>query len=165
MAERPTPSAESGFDHERRTVSPGQSSLTRQDSEQAYYDAIVSCNATLATTLSLEPLSIATALVAKGIIPENTEAETRNPFYTSLQKASILLAAVRSKVKTSPRSLHEFIKILSQQPWSRDAAEALHASFLSKLNGNLIMSINLCMNRWQVKCIVVEMIIPTVNNN
>ena len=121
MAERPTPITEGGF--ERQIM---------QDPEQAYYDAIVSCNDTLATTLSLEPLSIATALVAKGIIPENTEAETRNPFYTPLQKASILLAAVRSKVKTSPRSLHEFIKILSQQPWSRDAAEALQASFLSK---------------------------------
>ena len=134
MAERPTPITEGGF--ERQIMSSDQRhplhSPTLQDPEQAYYDAVVSCNDTLATTLSLEPLSIATALVAKGIIPENTEAETRNPFYTPLQKASILLAAVRSKVKTSPRSLHEFIKILSQQPWSRDAAEALHASFLSK---------------------------------
>jgi hypothetical protein len=129
--------------------------MARQlDPEQAYYDAIVSCNDKLATTLSLEPLSIATALVAKGIIPENTEAETRNPFYTPLQKASILLEAVRGKVKTSPRSLHEFIRILSQQPWSRDAAEALHAS-LSKLSRNNNLRINSggnCSNHSQYKC-------------
>ena len=128
MAERATPSTE-GF--ERQSVLPSQS-YQNLDPEQAYYDAIISCNDKLAATLSLEPLSIAIALVARGIISENTEAETRNPFYTPLQKASILLAAVRNKVKTSPRSRHEFIRILSQQPWARDAAEALHASFLSK---------------------------------
>ena len=133
--ERPAPTI--GGPEKGQTVTGTPSSLNREP-EQAYYDAIISCNDKLATTLSLEPLSIATALVARGIIPENTEAETRNPFYTPLQKASILLEAVRSKVKISPRSLHEFIGILSQQPWARDAAEALHASFLSRESKKLL---------------------------
>ena len=100
----------------------------------AYY-AIIACNDKLISTLSADPLSVATTLVARGFIPPNTEAEMRITSFTPNQKASILMEAIRNKVKTNPRRLHELMRVLQQHPWTGEIAEILHSSFLSKSHG------------------------------
>ena len=84
-------------------------------------------NDKLITALCADPLGIAGVLLAKGLIPEHTEAQMRQ-CSTPHEKATILVTTVRQRIKIAPKRFHEFLDILSEQEWTKDIKEILQSS-------------------------------------
>ena len=83
-------------------------------------------NDKLIIALSLDPQGIAEILLAKGLIPENTEAQMRQ-CSTPHEKAAILVTTVRQRIKIAPKRYNEFVDILSKHEWMKDIVELLHS--------------------------------------
>ena len=84
-------------------------------------------NDKLITALCADPLGIAGILLAKGLIPEHTEAQMRQSF-TPREKATILVTTIRQRIEIAPKRFHEFVSILSTQAWTKDIVEMLQSS-------------------------------------
>ena len=85
------------------------------------------CNDKLIAALSLDPQGIAGILLAKGLIPANTEAQVRQ-CSTSREKATILVTVIRQRIEVAPKRFHEFLNILSEIAWTKDILEVLQSS-------------------------------------
>ena len=83
-------------------------------------------NDKLITALSTDPLGIAGISLAKGLIPEHTEAQMHQRS-TPREKATILVTAIRQRIEISPKRFHEFLNILSEQAWTEDIVEVLQS--------------------------------------
>ena len=88
------------------------------------YKIMLHYNDKLVMALSADPVGIAGTLLAKGLIPENTEAQVQLSS-TPHEKARILVTAVRQRVRVSPRQFQDFIEVLSKKPWTKDIVEIL----------------------------------------
>ena len=82
-------------------------------------------NDKLITALSLDPQGISRILLAKGLIPEHTEAQMQQGSGISCEKAAILVTTVRQVIKMSPKRFHAFLDILAEQTLMKDIAEQL----------------------------------------
>ena len=82
-------------------------------------------NDKLITALSLDPQGISRILLAKGLIPEHTEAQMQQGSGTSCEKAAILVTTVRQVIKMSPKQFHAFLDILAEQALMKDIVEEL----------------------------------------
>ena len=82
-------------------------------------------NDKLVTALSLDPQGITRILLAKGLIPEHTEALMQQGSGTSCEKAAILVSTVRQVIKMSPKRFHAFLEILAEQTLMKDIVEEL----------------------------------------
>ena len=90
------------------------------------HQIMLCCNDKLITALSLDPQGIAEVLLAKGLIPENTEAQVRQ-CSTPRGKATILVTAIRQRIEVAPKRFQEFLDILSKQEWTKDIFEILQS--------------------------------------
>ena len=88
------------------------------------HQVMLRCNDKLITALSLDPQGIAEVLLAKGLIPENTEAQVRQ-YSTPREKATILVTTVRQRIEVAPKQFQELLDILSKQEWTKDILEIL----------------------------------------
>ena len=88
------------------------------------HQIMLRCNHKLITSLSADPQGIAGLLLAKGLIPENTEAQMRQ-CSTPHEKATILVTTVRQRIEIAPKRFQEFLEILAQQTWTKDITEVL----------------------------------------
>ena len=106
------------------------SSVSRSTSnlseDQWPHQIMLHCNDKLVTALSLDPESIAGVLLAKGLIPEITEAQMRQCF-TPYEKATILVSSVRQMIEIAPKRFQEFLDILSEQVWSKSIMNVLQS--------------------------------------
>ena len=107
--------------------SAGQSSSSSEEPHQV----MVCCNDKLITALSSDPQGIAGVLLAKGLIPENTEAQMRQ-CSTPREKATILVATVRQRIEVAPKRFQDFIDILSKQEWTKDIMKVLQSCISPK---------------------------------
>ena len=90
------------------------------------HQVMLRCNDKLTTALSADPQGIAGILLAKGLIPENTEAQVRQ-CSTPREKATILVTTVRQRIEIAPKRFQEFLDILSKQEWTKDIFEILQS--------------------------------------
>ena len=97
------------------------------------YRTLLACTDKLNASLSIDPLGIAGIFLAKGFISSNVESEMRVLALTKHHKASILVEAVRSKVKIDPRTFTAFVDTLSEQTWTRDVVKYLASAYQSKV--------------------------------
>ena len=95
------------------------------------HQVILRCNDKLVTALSADPQGIAGILLAKGLIPENTEAQMRQ-CSTPYEKATILVTTVRQRIEIAPKRFDDFVDILSKQEWTKDITEILQSSINPK---------------------------------
>ena len=91
------------------------------------WKTVLEFNDKLTTALSTDPLSVARTLVAKRFISSEIQAEMLLDSKTPRVKATILVEAVRNKIKVAPGKFEEFLHILSDQSWTKDIAEALQS--------------------------------------
>lgn len=91
------------------------------------HQVMLRCNDKLVTALSLDPQGIAGALLTKGLIPENTEAQMRQ-YSTPREKATILVATVRQRIEVAPKRFRDFLDTLSKQEWTKDILEILQST-------------------------------------
>ena len=90
------------------------------------HQIMLRCNDKLVTALSADPQGIAGILLAKGLIPENTEAQVRQ-CSTPREKATILVTTVRQRIEVAPKRFQEFLVILSKQEWTKDIMKVLQS--------------------------------------
>ena len=95
------------------------------------HQVMLRCNDKLITALSADPQGIAGVLLAKGLIPENTEAQVRQ-CSTPREKATILVTTVRQRIEVAPKRFHEFLDILSKQEWTKDIMKVLQSCISPK---------------------------------
>ena len=95
------------------------------------YQVMLRCNDKLITALSADPQGIAGVLLAKGLIPENTEAQVRQ-CSTPREKATILVTTVRQRIEIAPKRFQEFLDILSKQEWTKDIMKVLQSCISPK---------------------------------
>ena len=100
------------------------SSLTSIDNDP--HQILLRCNDKLIKALSLDPQDIAEVLLAKGLIPESTEAQMRQ-CSSPREKATILVTTVRQRIEIAPKRFYEFLDILSKQEWTQDILEILQS--------------------------------------
>ena len=107
------------------TVSSAGLIISSSSSEEPH-QVMLRCNDKLITALSADPQGIAGVLLAKGLIPENTEAQVRL-CSTPREKATILVTTARQRIKIAPKRFHDFLDILSKQEWTKDIFEILQS--------------------------------------
>ena len=95
------------------------------------HQVMLRCNDKLITALSADPQGIAGVLLAKGLIPENTEAQVQQ-CSTPREKATILVTTVRQRVEIAPKRFQEFLDILSKQEWTKDIMKVLQSCISPK---------------------------------
>ena len=95
------------------------------------HQIMLRCNDKLITALSLDPEGIAEVLLAKGLIPENTEAQVRQ-CSTPREKTTILVTTVRQRIEVAPKRFQEFLDILSKQEWTKDIMKVLQSCISPK---------------------------------
>ena len=90
------------------------------------HQVMLRCNDKLIIALSADPQGIAGILLAKGLIPENTEAQVRQ-CSTPREKATILVTTIRQRIEIAPKRFQQFLDILSKQEWTKDIFEVLQS--------------------------------------
>ncbi len=77
----------------------------------------------LTSEISADPLSVAIALVAEGLIPESSLNFVQLQTVRKDEKASELVSLVTNKVKTFPVAFDEFLKVLGGFIWLKKILE------------------------------------------
>ena len=90
---------------------------------------LLECNDKLITALSSNPVGTAGALVAKGLITTNIEAEMLLPAIANHNKATKLAISVRDMVRPNPKNYHVFVDVLSEEPANDDIVKILDSTY------------------------------------
>ncbi len=97
--------------------------------ENIEYLALLQCTVELTSEISADPLSVATALVAKGLIPESSHSFVRLQTVLKDEKASELVSQVTNKIRTYPARFAEFLEVLQRNKWLEDVLKSLTAAY------------------------------------
>ena len=85
----------------------------------------------LINAISADTLSIAVDLQEHELISDEISGKILRPS-TSQQKATILVSAIREKIKTDPRKFPELIRVFSEQLSTKNIAEMLQSAYQDK---------------------------------
>ncbi len=97
--------------------------------ENIEYLALLECKVELTSEISADPLDVATALVAKGLIPESVHTSMLIQTKEKNVKASELVSQVTNKVKTFPTKFGDFVEVLRGFSWLKDVSEDLISAY------------------------------------
>ena len=87
----------------------------------------------LMLALSNEPVGVAGILLGKGFISNEVMSKMLVVSYTSTEKATILIEAVRNKIELAPSKFTELLEILSEVASAKEVVESLHSTYQSEL--------------------------------
>ena len=102
-------------------------------SENKEYMAMITVHDKLVTSLSTDLLSIANILLPNRFISEEVYSQVLLHSLTPHEKASILVRAIRDKIKVAPSQFQELIKTFMEQASTKVIAQIL----LSTYEGNV----------------------------
>ncbi len=97
--------------------------------ENVEYLALLKCKVELTSEISAHPLSVATALVAKGLIPESLHRSVESQTEDDEMKASELVSKVMNKIRTYPARFSDFLEVLRGSNWLEDVLKTLIAAY------------------------------------
>ncbi len=97
--------------------------------ENIEYLALLKCKVELTSEISADPLSVATALVDKGLIPESLNRSVESQTKDDEIKATELISRVTNKIKMYPERFSEFLEILQSSKWLKDVLKTLVAAY------------------------------------
>ncbi len=97
--------------------------------ENIEYHALLQCKVELTSEISADPLFVATALVAKGLIPESVHTSLLLPTKENNVKANELVSQVTNKIKTYPARFSDFLDVLQSSIWLKDVLETLTSAY------------------------------------
>ena len=87
----------------------------------------------LMLALSNEPVGVAGILLGKGFISGETMSKMLVVSYTPIEKATILVEAVRNKIELAPSKFMELIDILSEVACAIEVVESLRSTYQGDL--------------------------------
>ena len=96
-------------------------------------EAILMRTQDLMLALSNEPVGVAGILLGKGFISEETMSKMLVVSYTPIEKATILIEAVRNNIKLTPSKFPELLEILSGVTCAKETVEKLRSTYRSEL--------------------------------
>ena len=82
--------------------------------------------------LSNEPVGMAGVLLGKGFISSEIMSKLLVVSYTQVEKATILIEAVRSKIELAPSKFTQFLDILSEVTCAKEVVESLRFTYQSE---------------------------------
>ncbi len=91
--------------------------------------ALLKCKVELTSEISADPLSVSTALVAKGLIPESAHKSVLLATKESEVKASELVNQVTNKVRTYPARFGDFLEVLQSNNWLKDVLKSVTTAY------------------------------------
>ncbi len=97
--------------------------------ENIEYLALLKCKVELTSEISADPLSVSTALVAKGLIPESLHRSVESQTKNDEIKATELINKVTNKIKTYPARFAEFLEVLHSSKWLEDVWKTLITAY------------------------------------
>ncbi len=97
--------------------------------ENIEYLALLKCIVELTSEISADPLSVATALVAKGLIPEPVHTSLLSLAKENNVKANELVSQVTNKIRTYPARFSDFLEVLQDSNWLKDVSNILIAAY------------------------------------
>ena len=80
--------------------------------ENVEYLSLLKCKAELTSEISADPLSVAAALVDKGLIPKSLHRSVESQTEDDEMKASELVSKVMNKIRTYPARFSDFLDVL-----------------------------------------------------
>ena len=86
----------------------------------------------LVNAISADTLSIAGVLRECDFISDEVSGKILRPSSTPQEKATILVNAVKEKIKTDPKRFPELIRIFSEQALTKDIAKMLQSAYQDK---------------------------------
>ncbi len=104
--------------------------------ENIEYLALLKCKVELTSEISADPLCIASALVAKGLIPTSSLDFVQLQIVQKNEKASELVSQVTNKIRTYPARFAEFLEVLQSSKWLEDVLKTLNAAYDKLKQGN-----------------------------
>ena len=93
------------------------------------YKAMLACHDKLVTALATDYLTIAGALLARGFISEEVYAKMLLPSSTSYEKGTILVTAVRERIKIAQQHFLELVKIFSEHTSTKSVITLLQSAY------------------------------------
>ena len=113
---------------ERQIVSPGLSSASpivgnsytdvhqpgKVIIENKGHTAMIKHHDKLVTAISTDTLNVAGILLSKEFISEEVEQKARLPLLTSTERATLLVTALRNKIKVAPERFQELLEIFTK---------------------------------------------------
>ena len=86
----------------------------------------------LINAISADTLSIAGVLQEHEFISDEVSGKILRPSSTPQEKATILVSAVKEKIKTAPKRFPELIRLFSEQLLTKNIAEMLQSAYQDK---------------------------------
>ena len=93
--------------------------------ENKGHTAMIQHHKELVTAISNDVLNMAGILLSKEFISEEVEEKARLPSSTPKERATILVTALRNKIKVAPELFQELIEILAQQTSTKEIVKML----------------------------------------
>ncbi len=98
--------------------------------ENIEYLALLKCKEELTSEISADPLSVAAALVDKGLVPESVYKSVESQTEDDEMKATeLLISKVTNKIRTYPARFAEFLEVLRSSKWLEDVLKRLNAAY------------------------------------
>ena len=119
-----------------------QSQCTNLENE-AFKAMITRHNELVLAVVAGGHLKIAGLLLGRGFISEETHAKMHLPL-TPNEKASLLVIAVRDKIKLAPQMFQELMKLLSENDSTKDVVNSLWSAKQGEKHVNI--------NQWKYDC-------------
>ena len=98
------------------------------------YKAMLACHDKLVTALATDYLSIAGVLLAHGFVSEEVFAKMLLPSLTPTEKATVVVTAVRERIKNAPQNFPEVVKIFSEHTSTTCVVNLLQSSYRGESN-------------------------------
>ena len=86
----------------------------------------------LINALSADTLNVTDVLREHDFISDEVSGKILRPSSTAQEKATILVNAVKEKIKTAPKRFPELLRVLSEQMSTKDVAEMLQSAYQDK---------------------------------
>ena len=103
----------------------------------AEYRAVLACSDKLVIAISQDPLTIALSLMAKDFISPEIHDKMLLCTLTPLVKATILVTAVRDKIKIAPKRFCDLKKIFLEQASTKDIVEVLQSAYQGTIKNEI----------------------------
>ena len=108
------------------------------------YKAVIACHNKLVTALATDYLTVAGTLLARGFVSEELPAKMLLPHSTPIEKATILITAVRERIKVAPQQFPVLLSILSEHASTECVVKLLQSTYQGEIKSCIFCAI-LCM--------------------
>ena len=103
------------------------------------YKAMLTCHDKLVTALATDYLTIAGALLAHGFVSEEVSAKMLLPSSTPNEKATVIVTAVRERIKIAPQHFMELVKIFSEHTSTKCVVSLLQSTYQGESSVRIII--------------------------